>query len=198
MSRAERNVILLLVGLGVVGQGARLLADRHTAPGEALLLPQLRVASARTHRDSSSSSGQPLRPGERVDPDHATAAQLARLPGVGMRLAKQIVADRDLRGPFGSAQALARVAGIGPVTVRRLEPFLLVTASGPVTAEVPDLNLATEADLDRLPGVGKARAMAILAYRQRSGPFADPSELSRVPGISRRLAERLAGLVTVR
>ena len=115
-----------------------------------------------------------------------------------MRLAKQIVADRDLRGPFGSAQALARVAGIGPVTVRRLEPFLLVTARGPVTAEVPDLNLATEADLDRLPGVGKARAMAILAYRQRSGPFADPSELSRVPGISRRLAERLAGLVTVR
>jgi len=116
-----------------------------------------------------------------------------------MRLAKQIVADRELRGPFGSAQALTRVAGIGPATVHRLEPFLLVAGSGPLTAvQAPNLNLATEEDLDRLPGVGKARAKAILAYREGNGPFADPSDLARVPGISRRLAERLAKLVTVR
>jgi competence protein ComEA len=198
MSRAERHVIVLLIGLGVVGQGARLLADRHTAPGEALLLPRLRVASARAQRDSAASSGRPLLPGQRLDLNHASAAQLARLPRVGMRLAKQIVADRELRGLFGSVPALARVAGIGPATVRRLEPFLLVAGSGPVTAQVPDLNLATAEDLDRLPGVGKARAEAILAYRERNGPFADPGDIARVPGIGRRLAERLAKLVTVR
>jgi competence protein ComEA len=198
MSRAERNVILLLIGLAVAGHGARLLADRQAAPGEALLPSQLRVASARTQRDSAAESRRRLRPGERIDPNRASAAQLARIPGVGMRLAKEIVADRDLRGVFGSAADLSRVAGIGPATIRRLEPFLLLAGSGPVPVEVLDLNHASEADLDRLPGVGKTRAKAILAYRERNGPFADPSELAKVPGLGRRLAERLARQVTVR
>lgn len=115
-----------------------------------------------------------------------------------MRLAKEIVADRDLRGSFGSAADLARVAGIGPATVRRLEPFLLLPGSDPSPPGLLDLNRASEADLDRLPGVGKTRAKAILAYRERNGPFADPADLSKVPGLGRRLAERLARQVTVR
>ena len=56
----------------------------------------------------------------------------------------------------------------------------------------------TLADLERLPGVGPSLAQAILAYRDRNGPFADPGELERVPGIGPKLAARLSNLVVIR
>ena len=118
-----------------------------------------------------------------------------------MRLAKEIIADREIRGPFGSAQGLLRVDGIGPATVRRLEPFLRfqaprLEASG--SRDPPNLNTMTLTDLERLPGVGPSRAQAILAYRDKNGPFADPGELDRVPGVGPKLAARLSTLVVIR
>jgi competence protein ComEA len=59
-----------------------------------------------------------------LDPDRATAADWERLPGIGPSLAARIVADRAARGPFGGAEGLARVRGIGPKTVARLRPYL--------------------------------------------------------------------------
>lgn len=198
MSRSERLTILALLGLALAGQGVRLLLDRRTAPGESFLLPSQRPDALAGHRAASHVAGRPLQPGERLDPDRASAAELARLPGVGMRLAKEIVADRELRGSFGSPGGLLRVDGIGPATLSRLEPFLRFQRLGPDRAAQANINAMTQAELERLPGVGPARARAILAYRDRNGPFADPQELDRVPGLGRGLARRLAGLVTVR
>jgi competence ComEA-like helix-hairpin-helix protein len=118
-----------------------------------------------------------------------------------MRLAKEIVADRELRGPFGSPEGLLRVDGIGPAAVRRLEPFLRFGAS-PLGAlrgpEAANLNTMTRTDLERLPGVGPSLAQAILAYRDKNGPFADLKSLERVPGIGPRLVARLSELVVIR
>lgn len=201
MSAGERRIILALLGLAVLGQGARLALDRPGAPGEAFLLPSARPRTLAGHRDTSASAGKELQRGETLDPDVASARDLDRLPGVGMRLAKEIVADRELRGPFGSAQGLLRVDGIGPAAVRRLEPFLrfhAARAAGPADPGAPNLNTMTQSDLERLPGVGPSRARAILAYRDRNGPFADPRELDRVPGVGPRLAKKLAELVVAR
>jgi competence protein ComEA len=115
-----------------------------------------------------------------------------------MRLAKEIVADRELRGPFGSLADLDRVDGIGPGMLRRLEPFLLVPHGVTEFAAPIDLNQAGLGELERLPGVGPSRARAIIAFRERFGRFADPAELDRVPGIGPGLALRLKPLVTVR
>lgn len=201
MSPSERRIVIALLGLAVLGQGVRLALDRADPPGEAFLLPAAKSPAVAAHRDTSAGTGRPLAPGETIDPDRATARELDRLPGVGMRLAKEIVSDREIRGPFGSAEGLLRVDGIGPAAVRRLEPFLRFQAPRlvpPAVRETPNLNTMTLADLERLPGVGPSLARAILAYRDRNGPFADPGELERVPGIGPRLTARLAGLVTVR
>jgi len=181
----------------VAGQALRLALDQGAAPGESFLLPAQRAELA-AHRAASTRVGRPLAPGEKLDPDRAPAVELARLPGIGMRLAKEIVSDRELRGPFGSTEGLLRVDGIGPATVRRLEPFLRFEGRRSAPAQGANLNTMTQAELERLPGVGPARARAILAYRDRNGPFADPLELDRVPGIGPGLARRLAPLVTVR
>jgi competence protein ComEA len=60
-----------------------------------------------------------------------------------------------------------------------------------------DLNTADVAALDALPGVGPARARAIVGYREANGPFHAMQELARVPGIGPAALARLAGLVRV-
>jgi len=60
-----------------------------------------------------------------------------------------------------------------------------------------DLNLADAASLDALPGVGPARARAIVEYRQANGPFHAVQELSRVPGIGPAALARLQDRVRV-
>jgi competence protein ComEA len=60
-----------------------------------------------------------------------------------------------------------------------------------------DLNAATSAQLELLPGVGPATATAIVDDRERNGPFASIDDLDRVPGIGAAKLEALRPLVTV-
>jgi competence protein ComEA len=64
-----------------------------------------------------------------------------------------------------------------------------------VTGITPDgkviLNLATEDELTRLPGVGKKRAAAIVALRTKLGHFKRATDLLRVKGIGVRGLKRL-------
>ncbi len=46
-----------------------------------------------------------------------------------------------------------------------------------------NLNTASAADLERLPGVGPETAAAIIADRTDNGPFSSPEDLQRVKGI---------------
>jgi len=56
---------------------------------------------------------------------------------------------------------------------------------------VVDLDSATVADLDRLPGIGPVLAARIVEYRRLHGRFHRVDELLLVPGIGPRLLERL-------
>jgi competence protein ComEA len=68
--------------------------------------------------------------------------------------------------------------------------------SNTTTVEVPggsgvDLNRASAAELDRLPGIGPVLAARIVLHRSQHGPFHSVGELLAVPGIGPRLLERL-------
>ena len=60
-----------------------------------------------------------------------------------------------------------------------------------------NLNTATQAQLEELPGVGPAFAQAILAERQRRGGFTSVNDLRSVRGIGDKRFADLAPLVTV-
>jgi competence protein ComEA len=66
------------------------------------------------------------------------------------------------------------------------------TAGGKV-----DLNTATQAELEALPGIGPTYAQAIIAERQRRGGFTSVNDLRSVRGIGDKRFAELAPLVTV-
>jgi competence ComEA-like helix-hairpin-helix protein len=226
MSPTERRALVLLLALGLAGQGVRWWIGRpEDPPGQVELLAAMPPKSPLAHRDSVLALARPLEPGERIDADRATAAELARLPRVGLALGKTIVADREARGAFGSIEGLDRVPGIGPGLLaaiaphvafsrvpapsfapasgqfaRPAPPFGGVAAEPPVGGGSPRLNLnsATLSELDNLPGIGPARAAAILQEREARGPFASVEALSRVPGLGPAAIARLRDRVAVR
>ena len=213
MSREPRAVLLLL-GLAVLGHAARLVLGRQRdPPGQ--LLATAPSADPERHRARAERLSLPLRPGEKVDLNSAEAEEIARLPRIGMSLAKRIVRDRSARGAFRGLEELDRVPGVGPALLSQLSdrvsfggtwvaeaspekganPGTLGAYIAPPEAnpEHPvELNSASQADLMALPGIGTARARAILAYRRSHGSFAAVSDLGRVPGFSRSLVARLA------
>lgn len=87
-----------------------------------------KVAEFSTNSESAAIRG--------IDPESATWAELALLPGLGESAATKIVAYRETwhaRQPssriFGSPQDLQKVSGIGDKTVRRIRSFLRFTPS---------------------------------------------------------------------
>lgn len=61
-----------------------------------------------------------------LDPNRASARALAFVPGLTPRLARAVVEDRRVHGPFPDVEALDRVAGIGAGRLARARGALSV------------------------------------------------------------------------
>ncbi len=114
----------------------------------------------------------------------ALAATGGVLPGVstaGFSLARKLVdGEQILVGLPPPAAVNAPSPGAGP------------TSAGPV-----DLNTATVADLDGLPGIGPVLAQRILDWRAAHGSFASVDQLREVSGLGGKKFDTLAPLVRV-
>lgn len=71
------------------------------------------------------------------------------------------------------------------------------TSGGNSGAMLVNINTATVAELDVLPGVGPATAQRIVDHREAHGPFTSIDQLIDVSGIGAKTLERLRDLVTV-
>jgi competence protein ComEA len=68
--------------------------------------------------------------------------------------------------------------------------------SGPALAAI-NLNTATKDELVALPGIGPAKAQAILDYRSARGSFKTIEEVKDVKGIGAKRFEKIKGELTV-
>lgn len=68
------------------------------------------------------------------------------------------------------------------------------TAAERAPTQLVDLNTSDAETLQTLPGIGPAKAAAIIAYREEHGPFAALQDVANVPGISEQMTEKWAGL----
>ncbi len=136
------------------------------------------------------------------DVNSASAETLRRVRGIGPAKARAIIAYREQHGPFGTLDDLARVRGIGPATVEnfrragfcvlgatsstRRSDNLPVVAGGSSAApntNCVDINTANAAALERVSGIGPAKARAILEFRETHGAFQSLDALVNVRGI---------------
>jgi competence protein ComEA len=85
---------------------------------------------------------------------------------------------------------------IGTATMDAQEARQMPAASAAAAAPV-NLNTATAAQLEALPGIGKATAERILEYRQKNGAFKKIEDLMNVRGIGEKSFLTLKPLVTV-
>lgn len=76
----------------------------------------------------------------------------------------------------------------------------MAQAGGVETGEpgLVNINTADTALLCTLPGIGEARARAIVADREENGPFADKEDIMRVSGIKESAYGKIKDLITVR
>ncbi len=214
----ERFALRVVVFLRAAGVAVRVV-QQPAAPADWSGGPATEAIGRQAERaeeDAASEQrrNEPLGGAERVDVNRADADQLQRLPRVGPKLAERIIEHRQTTGPFRTLADLDSVAGIGPAMLAAIAahvdlpeapaataaratraPALLAARTGSFAAEAVDLNTATAAELDALPGIGPALATRILEWRAEHGRFRDIAELEQVRGIGPRMMQRLAPLV---
>ncbi len=94
---------------------------------------------------------------------------------------------------------ILKAAGGGTANADLTRLELAVTGEGEATSpQKIDINRAEAWLLVALPGIGEARAQAIIDYRQRHGPFRDINELLKVPGMGNTIFEGIKRLITVK
>lgn len=71
------------------------------------------------------------------------------------------------------------------------------SAPGGTTGPMVNLNVATQSELEELPGVGPVTAAAILQWRTDNGPFTSVDELLEVSGIGDATLAEIAPFVTL-
>lgn len=82
-------------------------------------------------------------------------------------------------------------------------PVSEVATSPPPTSKISqptgkvNINTATAAQLDSLPGIGAVYAQRIIDYRNASGPFTSPDKIQNVKGIGPKTYEKLKDFITI-
>jgi len=108
--------------------------------------------------------------------------------------------ERPLTRPRGDRPRPPHRVGGAPEGAPAPDPGPVASPSVPRPAPgAPrlDLNAASPAALERLPGIGPQLARRIIEERERAGPFRAVQDLRRVRGIGPKTLEALGPLVTV-
>lgn len=131
-TRSETIVVGLLCAGLMTGSAVRLF--RSTPAGQQVFpyaeTDSVFAQGARAFheaRRAQADSGRRAGTARPVDINTATAPELIALPGIGPAVAARIIAYRTAHGRFAHIEDLDRVKGIGPATIRKLQPFIRCT-----------------------------------------------------------------------
>ena len=70
-----------------------------------------------------------------IEINQASWVEWAQLDGIGEKLARRIVSEREENGPFRSVNDIARVRGLGPKLIEKMRPFLICNTDVTSSAE---------------------------------------------------------------
>jgi competence protein ComEA len=171
-------------GLPYAGTSTTVAASR-TGPTTAGPPPTSSPAAATVHV-----AGAVVAPGVYVLPGGARVH--AAIAAAGGATAEGDPGALNLAAPVADGERIYVPAVGETVPVPIGPPSGSTVPSGPI-----DLNRATLAELDSLPGIGPATAQAIIDHREGNGPFASVDDLEAVRGIGPAKLEAIRELVRV-
>ena len=186
-------VLVLLGAVGAVVAAGFLVGVRHGAPGPI----ELPLAAAEAPLPIATTQPSLLQ---------VHLAGAVRQPGLyevpaSFRIGDLVDAAGGLDGDAdGTAVNLAERLRDGQqvyVPVQGEQPTVGDAGAGAGSAGQIDVNAATAAQLEALPGIGPSLAAAIVAFRTEHGPFATLDALERVPGIGPSKLSQLRSSATV-
>jgi len=149
--------VAALLFLAWIGQAATARATTSSIPPPSLSLVPPRIESTLSAAviDAGAPSAQPATassspvmqataahaaratPEDPVFVNHASAEELRRLPGVGVKRAEAIVQLRQRVGRFQRVEDLLRVKGIGRATLRKWRPLVRLDSPPPQAPALP-------------------------------------------------------------
>ena len=139
-----------------------------------------------------------------VDAVTAAGGATSRADLERINLAQTIIDTEQVFVPFRSSRTTKVTVAPRLRPSRSTVPAVVPTVPGAIpsattsaTTPLINLNSATSAQLDTLPGVGPSTAKAIISYRNRKGPFGKVEDLLNVPGIGPAKVAALRDQVTV-
>ena len=80
--------------------------------------------------------------------------------------------------------------------IRETEPDLIALTGDFIGSKKSDVGRMLRF-MEKLPGIGQARAQAIIAWREENGAFAKIEDIMKVPGIKKSVFNRLKDRIKV-
>ncbi len=131
--------------------------------------------------------------GSRVqDAVEAAGGLLSTADTTSVNLAAKLEDGQQINIPAGSGVA---VGGLPPSSSNA--PFLVLTTPTVPAGNLININTATLAQLDLLPGIGPTTAQKIIDYRTQHGPFQKIEDIMNVPGIGPATFDNIKTLISV-
>jgi competence protein ComEA len=168
---------LILIGNGRLEGHPITLSEPADPPGVRVSI-QGAVASPGVYRLPPGSIGEEAL---RAAGGTLPAADLSRV-----NMAALLSDGQELKIPFRTPTPVATASAISSASA---------ASAAPAASPVINLNTASEADLDSLPGIGPVLAKRIVEYREQYGPFQTADDLLRVKGIGASLLDKIRALI---
>jgi competence protein ComEA len=183
LERVGTILVGLLIGLLAAGLVLLLVAEPRGQP--VTLQPPPSPSPIRVHV-----TGAVQQPGICVLPPGSIVQDAIEAAGGSLPEAR--LDALNLAAPLADGQQVSVPGGMGATPP---PPAGATGSPTPGTGRI-NINTASAAELDLLPGIGPALAQNIIDYREGHGPFVAPEDLLDVPGIGPAKLSLIRDLIT--
>ncbi len=145
-------------------------------------------------------------PEDKVSINTGTVDELSRIPGIGNITAKQIIEYREKSGKFQSIRELMNIYGFSETKFDKIKDYITIEEviepeefeefeefeeyPEPEESKI-NINEANIKKLNMISGITYPLARNIVKYRKTRGVFKIWEDLLRVPGLNRKILEKI-------
>lgn len=203
LTRLEKLAFVLLITMLAMGIMMLIVRVTTISNQNALLLKQIDHIAGLTDQTVlvKGSTFNETENAGKLNLNRTDLKSIRALPEMTPTLAKRVHDYIKEKGEIKDMNELLNVQGMTKRRLRALENYATVIGGHSGHAAWGDklnLNFASEAELNALPGVSKKMAEKIIEFRNRNGGFFSIEDLKEVPGVTEKALKQFSNLVEVK